>query len=324
MSKGSKIKDAFTKNLGLKIIALIVGTIIWLAIVNVSDPDKTVTIHNIPITITNQNSITKKGLVYDVTSKQNVDVTVTGSRSVVSNLDADDFIATASLKELSMVKAAPVTVKLKDRSNRRRVNIISQSVNTVTISINEVTKEKYPIEVQFEGEPEESYVAKVGSMSFNNVLVKGSETAHKRIDKVVAVCDVDGADADFSQTCKLEFLDKNGKVIHPKHAKLYKDKVKVYVHMSQEKEVPISLATPGKPKKGYKVKTVELTPSTVKLVGDSKALKKVEQINITESIDLSGKSKNTELEINLDKYVPEGLSIDGSHTVNVKIIIVKK
>ena len=324
MSKGSSIKNALTKNIGLKIVAIIIGTIIWLAVVNTSDPEKTVTVHNIPITITNQNSITKKGMVYDVTTKQNVDVTVSGNRSVVSSLNPDDFVATASLKELSMVKAAPVTVKLKDKSVGRRVDIISQDVNTVTININKVTKEKYPIEVKFEGEPSEGYMATVGSMSFNKVLVKASEEAQKEIDKVAAICDVDGADSDFSKNCKLVFLDKDGKTIKPKHAKLYKKKVKVYVHLSEEKEVPISLATPGKPKKGYKVKSVELTPSTVKLVGDSKKLKDVEQINITETIDLSGKSSNTELEINLDKYVPEGLYIDGSHTVKVKIIIVKK
>ena len=324
MSKSSKVKDIFTKNIGLKIVALILGAIIWLAVVNTSDPSTTVTIHNIPITITNQNAITKKGLVYDVTTKQKVDVTVSGNRSVVSRLSADDFKATASLKELSMVKAAPVTVKLRDKSLGRRVDIISQDVNTVTIDINKVIKQEYPVEVQFEGEPSEGYVAQVGSMSFNNVLVKASETSNKQIDKVVAKCDVDGADTDFSKTCKLVFLDKDGKEIKPKHAKLYKKKVKVYVHLSEEKEVPISLATPGKPKSGYKVKTVELTPSTVKLVGDSEKLKDVEQINITESIDLSGKSSNTEVEINLDKYVEKGLSIDGSHTVRVKIIIVKK
>ena len=265
MSKSSKIKDAFTKNIGLKIAALILGTIIWLAVVNTSDPSTTVTVHNIPITITNQNSITKKGMVFDVTSKQKVDVTVSGNRSVVSGLTADDFKATASLKELSMVKAAPVTVKLKDRSIARRVNIISQDVNTVTIDINKVIKEKYPVEVQFEGEPAEGYVAKVKSLSFNNVLVKASETSNKKIDKVVAVCDTDGADEDFSKTCTLKFIDKDGKTIKPKHAKLYKKKVKVYVHLSQEKEVPISIDTVGKPKKGYTKKSIELTPDKVKL-----------------------------------------------------------
>ena len=324
MSKGSKIREAFTKNIGLKIIALIVGTIIWLAIVNTSDPSKTVTVHNIPITITNENSITKKGLVYDVTSKQNVDVTVSGNRSVVSGLTADDFKATASLKELSMVKAAPVTVRLKDRSTARRVNIISQDVNTVTIDINNVIKEKYPVEVQFEGEPAEGYVAKVKSLSFNNVLVKASETSNKKIDKVIAVCDTDGADEDFSKTCTLKFIDKDGNTIKPKHAKLYKKKVKVFVHLSQEKEVPISLDTVGKPAKGYVKKSIELSPDKVKLVGEAKKLKEVEQLNITDPIDISGASKNIERVISLDKYVDKGLIIEGSHTVKVKINIAKK
>ena len=324
MSKTSKIKAVFTKNIGLKIIALIVGAIIWLAVINTSDPSKTVTVRNIPIEITNQSSITKKGMVYDVTSKQSVDVTVTGNRSFVSDLEAKDFRATASLKELSMVKAAPVTVRIIGRSNRRHVTIVSQSVNTVTIDVNKVTKVKYPVEVQLEGEPAEGYAAKVGSMSFNNVSVKASEAAQRRIDKVVAKCDVEDVDKDFSTICKLQFLNKNGKVIKPKHAKLYKDKVKVYVNVSEEKEVPVVLATPGKPQDGYKVKKVELTPSKVKLVGNHKQLKKVDQLNITESIDLSGKNKDTELDINLDKYVPRGLYIDGEDTVHVKIVIVKK
>ncbi len=324
MSKSSKVKDILTKNIGLKIVALIVGAIIWLAVVNVSDPSKTVTVHNIPINITNESSITKKGLVFDVLTKQEVDVTVTGNRSVVSKMRPNDFKATASLKELSMVMAAPVTVKIKDRSLRRYVNIVSQSVNTVTIKVDKMNKERRPVEVNFIGKPADGYAAQVGSMSFNSVVIKGSETSLKRIDKVVAQCDVEDADSDFSEKCKLVFLNKNGKVIKPKHAKLKKKVVKVYVHLSQEKEVPISLATPGKPKKGYKVKSVELTPSTVKLVGDSKKLKDVEQLNITESIDLSGKSQNTEVDINLDKYVKEGLTIDGPHTVRVKILIEKK
>lgn len=323
MSKGSKIKDAFTKNLGLKIIALIVGTIVWLAIVNTSDPSKTVTVHNIPITITNQGSITKKEMVFDVTSKQKVDITVSGNRSVVSGLDASDFKATASLKELSMVNAAPVTVRLKDKSLSRRVDIISQDVNTVTIEINKVTKEKYPVEVEFEGEPEDGYTAKVESMSFNSVLVKASEAAQKRIAKVVAKCDIDGADEDFSQTCKLAFVDKNGKIIKPKHAKLYKKKVKVNVHMSQEKEVPISVDTKGKPAKGYK-KTIEMSQTNVKLVGDADKLKDVKQLRITDPIDIDGKTRSVEVDFNLDKYVDKGLAIEGNHTLHVKVNITKK
>ena len=323
MSKGSKIKDAFTKNLGLKVVAIIVGAIIWLAVVNISDPAKTVTVTNIPITITNQKAITKKGLVYDVTSKQKVDVTVSGSRSVVSGLTADDFKATASLKELSMVKAAPVTVKLKDRSNARRVDIISQDVNTVTIDINKVTKEKYPVEVRFVGKPAEGYVAKINSVSFNNVLVKASEAAHKQIDKVVARCDIDEADEDFSKTCKLVFLDKDGKTIKPEHAKLYKQKVKVDVHLSQEKEVPIIIDTVGKPKTGYK-SSIKVTPKNVKLVGDTKKLTKVDKLVIDDSIDIKGRSTDIQLAINLDKYVEDGLEIAGSHTAIVKVTIEKK
>lgn len=323
-SKKQKIKNIFTRNIGIKILSVVIAFVIWLTVVNISNPEKTVTIPNVPINILNENAILDQGKAYDVKTRKKVNITVTGKRSAVSDLKADDFIATASLSELSLVNACPVTVRVKNPNLAKEVRIVSQSVNTVNVDVEDMTEKEFPVEIEFKGQPQDGRAATVGSQSFNTVKIKGAKSVLNKIGRVVAYCNVDGVDKDFSKKCRLVILDKNDDKYSTSNAILSKKKVKVYVHMSDEKEVPISLATPGKPKKGYKVDSVEMSQNAVKLVGEAKALKKVNQLTITDKIDLSGKSNDTEVEFDLNKYVPEKLSIDGDTRLQVIIHIKKK
>lgn len=37
-----KIKESLTHNVGIKIIAVIVATLVWLTVINITDPEKTI------------------------------------------------------------------------------------------------------------------------------------------------------------------------------------------------------------------------------------------------------------------------------------------
>ena len=127
------IKNSLTNNISVKILALVLATLLWLAVVNVSDPEKTVTLYNIPITITHESAITKANMVYKVKSKTYVNVTVSGKRSVISELKSEDFTATASLAELSALNSVPVVVEINDRTIARRVNIVRQNIQNILL-----------------------------------------------------------------------------------------------------------------------------------------------------------------------------------------------
>ena len=126
----TKLKMSLTNNIGLKFLAVLIALVLWLAIVNVNDPEKTITVSNIPISVTNENAITSRDMVYNVKSEQYLNITVSGKRSIVSNLSAEDFRATASLKELSKVNSIPVDVTTKNASLGRKITIVKQSAQT--------------------------------------------------------------------------------------------------------------------------------------------------------------------------------------------------
>ena len=98
-----KIKESLTHNVGVKIVAVIIATLIWLTVINITDPEKTVVIYGVPVTVTHEEAISDLDMVYEVKNDKYINITISGKRSVVGNLSADDFKAIASLKELSKV-----------------------------------------------------------------------------------------------------------------------------------------------------------------------------------------------------------------------------
>ena len=134
----TKLKMSLTNNIGLKFLAVLIALVLWLAIVNVNDPEKTITVSNIPISVTNESAITSRDMVYNVKSEQYLNITVSGKRSIVSNLSAEDFRATASLKELSKVNSIPVDVTTKNASLGRKITIVKQSAQTILVDVENV------------------------------------------------------------------------------------------------------------------------------------------------------------------------------------------
>lgn len=317
----TKIKMSLTHNVGIKIVAVIIATLVWLMVINISDPEKTIIIYGVPVTVTDEETITDMGMVYNIESGHYVNITVSGKRSVVGKLSTSDFEARASLKELSKVNSIPIDISAKRNSLARKVTIEKQSVQTLIVDIEEVQKQNFDIEVKFGGSAAAGYVAGEYTLSKSSVNVKAPTSVLDRISKVVAECELDGASADFSKKCKLVLYDKHGRTIKNNNITLSTKKVLVSVEVSKEKEVPVEVVNVGTPATGYQVEKVELSQKTVKLVGDRNVLNTVSNIVIDKAIDISNQKKNYSKVIDLNKFVPTGVTINGNHEIKIDIEI---
>ena len=317
-----KIKASLTHNVGMKIIAVIVAALIWLTVINITDPEKTITIYNVPVEITHEDAISDMDMVYEITSNKFVNVTVSGKRSVVSGLSAEDFIATASLKELSKVNSIPIEVAARQGSIARKVTVEKQSVQTLMVEIEEIKKENFDIQVEYSGDAAAGFVPSQYTLSKNKVSITAPTSILSTIDRVVAECELEGNSDDFESKCKLLLYDKKGNIIKTKHVKMSSKYVYVTVELNQEKEIPIEIGDIGNPAEGYEIKSTILSLNKVKLVGDPNILDGIEKITLTEDdIDISKvKTKYTKT-IDLKKYIPEEVTISGEATVKIEIEI---
>lgn len=319
----TKLKISLTNNVGIKVIAVLVAALMWLAVININDPEKTVTIYNVPITMTHEKAITDMGMVYNLESASNINITISGKRSVVGNLAADDFIATASLAEMSKVNAIPVEVSTKIKSTARKITIVKQSVQTVKVSVEEIEKKEFHVEVEFTGSAAEGYVPGNYSLSKNTVSIKAPESELYKIARVVAVCNLENNSSDISQKCDVVMYDKKGRIIKSKNITISNKRITIYVNILKEKEVPIKINSVGKPADGYKISDISLSQDNVKLVGADEVLSDIEQLDINENIDISRDTKDVKRKIDLNKYIPEGVSISGKSEVEIQIKIDK-
>lgn len=323
----TKLKMSLTNNIGLKFLAVLIALVLWLAIVNVNDPEKTITVSNIPISVTNESAITSRDMVYNVKSEQYLNITVSGKRSIVSNLSAEDFRATASLKELSKVNSIPVDVTTKNASLGRKITIVKQSAQTILVDVENVEEKDFTdLVVEYTGKVADGYVAGLSSMSTDEVTVKAPTSIIDKIKKVAVRCNLDGTNTNISKKCPVILYDKNNKEIKSDEIELSDKKIRVNVNVLRAKQVPISTINKdelGKPADGYVVDDVILSSDSITVYGSEESLDSIESLDIQDDIDVSDAKGDVTQNIDVTGKLPKGLSVSGESTITVKVLIKK-
>lgn len=323
----TKLKMSLTNNIGLKFLAVLIALVLWLAIVNVNDPEKTITVSNIPISVTNESAITSRNMVYNVKSEQYLNITVSGKRSIVSNLSAEDFRATASLKELSKVNSIPVDVTTKNASLGRKITIVKQSAQTILVDVENVEEKDFTdLVVEYTGKVADGYVAGLSSMSTDEVTVKAPTSIIDKIKKVAVRCSLDGTNTNISKKCPVILYDKNDKEIKSDEIELSDKKIRVNVNVLRAKQVPISTINKdelGKPADGYVVDDVILSSDSITVYGSEESLDSIESLDIQDDIDVSDAKGDVTQNIDVTGKLPKGLSVSGESTITVKVLIKK-
>ena len=323
----TKLKMSLTNNIGLKFLAVLIALVLWLAIVNVNDPEKTITVSNIPISVTNESAITSRDMVYNVKSEQYLNITVSGKRSIVSNLSAEDFRATASLKELSKVNSIPVDVTTKNASLGRKITIVKQSAQTILVDVENVEEKDFTdLVVEYTGKVADGYVAGLSSMSTDEVTVKAPTSIIDKIKKVAVRCSFDGTNTNISKKCPVILYDKNDKEIKSDEIELSDKKIRVNVNVLRAKQVPISTINKdalGKPADGYVVDDVILSSDSITVYGSEESLDSIESLDIQDDIDVSDAKGDVTQNIDVTGKLPKGLSVSGESTITVKVVIKK-
>ena len=159
----SALKKFVTYNVGYKIMAIVFAFILWLVVVNIQNPASPRTFTNIPVEITNEESVLDGGHIYTVRSGKNATITVAGTRSVLANLSAADFEAVADFSSLSLTNAAPITVTLSSDKARYESQVdITLKTPSMVIDIEDLVTQEYPVQVHYIGnKPEGLMIDKV-------------------------------------------------------------------------------------------------------------------------------------------------------------------
>lgn len=310
------MKEKLTRNIGLKILSIILAALLWILITNVDDPITTYSFANVKVDVLNENAIKALGQVYSITEGQTIDIKFAARRSVRADLAVSDFKVTADLSKLSDVNA--VSIKITCPRYSDQVTILN-NYQIMKVDLEKVASKQFKVNVVQKGNsPKGYYVYEKKTLTLLNV--SGPKSKIDSISQIVVEVDVSNLEASYQIREKPKALDADGKEIDSSNLKFSEDSVLTNIGIYRTKKIDLKIIPTGSPAEGYIMTDKDYEPKTIEVAADNYILSKLDDLTVTE--DITGATKDIEKEINLQEQLEEGvILVEESPTavVNIKI-----
>lgn len=284
----------------LRLLSVVLALFLWFYVVAVENPYSERKITKIPIQFVNHEELESRGLAIDYSDVQTMDVVISGSRSDVMKVSADEITATVDLTGYEKGKNyANITIKVPSK-----VELVDQRIQVIPITVEKLQTAKKKVNIQFTGTASKEKEAKLFAQDIEQVKVSGAQSQVAKVSKVFADLDVSKlTDNSKKYSLKIYATDAKGKEITG--VELSHTKVGVQAGLYSIKAVPLSLDLKGEPRAEYRVSALD-APKTVKIAGFADELEKIDKL-VSNPIYLSDltESKKIPIEITL----PEGVEL---------------
>ena len=315
------MKEKIFKNFSLKLLSAVFAVVLWTVIVNIYDPNTSYTFSNITVQLINTQSLTDKDYSYEVVDGGKISVTVSGPKSVVTDLKTSDISATADLSKVTaFTDYVDIQVQvIKDGQVLNNVEAVPRT-SALKLSIENRDTKTLSLDVNTTGSTASGYTVASTSSSPTYIKVTGPTSLLESVATLSV--NVSGAKEDISTSADVKMLDEDGNEIVNDALELSCTKADINVDIARMKTVSITAKTSGTPSDGYIITDTILSQASAVITGSDDLLGKVDTITIpSQNINADGLSADKTYTFRLSDYVPSGIKFvsDSSLTVTVKI-----
>ena len=206
------MKEKLTKNLNLKIIAVLFSVGIWIISININDPYQSKT-YSVTVQLQNMAAMTGAGKYVEIMNNTDeISVSVRANRSVLDSFSAANILATADLTEIDENNQVPIKLNTTRISGSKIESIRSDSTY-VSLKVEDIRRIQKNIEVAVKNEPAEGYILGKASMEQNALKISGPESEVNKVAKATVTFDLEGATDDLSMLLPIELYDEAGERI---------------------------------------------------------------------------------------------------------------
>ncbi len=316
------MKELLTKNIGLKIASVIVAILVWMIVVNISNPEIKAS-KQVQIEVENDDVILNAGKTYELNGNTSVTVSYSVRTRDEYKIKASDFRAYVDMKDLFDITGS-VPVKVEVLNNKDLILDASANPSVVRIMVEDVIKTTKEIEYELDGQPQDGYAVGSVILSPETISISGPASQVSQIKTVKIIIDVDGISEDLKGTAIPLYVDASGRTIDIDDTDVTVNHTTVdYTLITLiGKAVPVEYQVGGSPAQGYSYVGVEGSIKEVVIRGSKAELAEVSSIVVPASVlDLKGTKTNKQVEVDLAQFVPGNLKIvgDSVSTVVMKV-----
>lgn len=284
MKKKRNIGNLLDNKKFVIILSLIIAIITWTVIAVTVNPDQSVTIENIPVTISLDKSAAKEqGLDVIWGDDATVSVLVRGRRYKVGALTAANFQAVADVSNVTSAGEYDLNVSVTKVSDDPDYEIVSNQSLTIRARFDHVVSQEFPLYAQANGiSAQDGFILDNVYATTDSVTLTGPQSDIERVASVAVVSD---RNETISQSMTIDgelvMYDADGNAVDLPYVSYEPTKLQLTVSVSMHKTIPLTIRFNNIPD-GLSEDTLKytITPSTVEVAGSSEAISNVAEINL--------------------------------------------
>lgn len=319
------MKEKLLNNLGLKVASLVLAFIVWMAVVNISNPviDDSQTV---AVEVRNEEVLKAADLTYEIVGKDVVTVGYKVRTRDRSLIKASDFHAYIDLKDYNVTGAVPITVEInKEKETLVKGSDITTKPMVLRVVTEELQRKKFELQVATKGTPEDGYALGTISLTPDYVTVEGPESQIGQISRMGVEIDVENANADISASAAPVFYDANGNALDlGDKVTVNRQEITCEVSVLKAKNLNLNFEVSGQVAEGYRFTGVECDVKSVPVVGTKSVLASLTTLSIaSDKLNIDGATADKVVHLDLSEYLPPSTSVlseeDKKVTVTMKV-----
>jgi len=310
-----------TNNLVLKISSLAVAFLVWIIVVNVSNPIVTRNI-SVPLNVVNANIITDAGKTYSLTGANSVTVSYEVRSRDQSRISASDFNASIDLGDMyDITGAVPIAVEVVNNKDLI-IGAVASKPSIVRVSIEDLQRKEFTLTTKITGTPSDGFSVGEVKLDKTNVVVTGPVSVIGQISQIGVEIDVSGLDSNESGRAELKYFDANGNAFVISDSRVSKsfDNVGYSLVMLNGRTLALNFDVGGTAAQGYKFTGAESTTKSIQVRGQPEVLEGLDSITVPASaLSVEGATGDVNLTVDIKNFLPANVTAVGDTKVNVTL-----
>lgn len=257
---------------------------LWLYVITVVSPDTTDTIGDIPVTMIGESALEQRNLMITATTSTNVDLTLTGNRSDLVEVNAGNITLTADLTRIydPGVHRLEYSISWPGSVADNAFTVENKYPAYVTITVEKKVTKEIPVEIVWDGAVPSDFMSDKENvlMDYENITIKGPSSVVDKISHAEITVDLTDQRESLDQNYRITLCDKDHEPVNAELITVNTQEVNVKLTIHKVKEVPLVVTIVDGGGATSKTATYEILPKSIKVSGTEAALEDLEQINL--------------------------------------------
>lgn len=292
------------------LLSVVLAFILWYYVITVVSPDSKDTFYNIPVVLTGETALEERGLMVTSVGNTTVDLTLSGNRSDLIQLNSSNITIKANLNTIyDTGENLRLDYSISYPGNFANNAFVeeSKSPSYITVTVERRSNKDIPVNVVYSGTVSEGYTALKDeqTLDYETIRISGPESVTSQITQAVIQVSLDDRTESVVDSYRYTLCNDKGEPVDATWITVSVEEIELTVPVRMVKTIPLKLNVVDGGGATKNTTTIKIDPAEIKVYGTASALEGFDEL-ILGTIKLGEYEKATELAF--DITLPDGVT----------------